>query len=292
MHRKFTVHRRRIKVADYGSPSHRKRIVLVCTRREASLDVVPWEMPPPSWGAHRPLCAADVALLGSEVPEEKKCFTEPLQVRYNLDCCQPTATFGEMMRVGRVAPGMGLSWNPHLCLGWHGVFNGPTGYGVGGTFPPREWFWGHPIPWRRKPLTKKFYRVAGSSETLLDLHQSYGLPEDALVQAVNHDFPTAVSWALDTSLGQWLHRQGAAMDIQLSIPISTWSQRSGTLQRWEAWRAAALPSLAVLSLPSRDSRRRQSVYTPCAAPIETSLAHASGVSCHRPRKPARRQHHS
>ena len=147
------------------------------------------------------------------MPDSKKCFTEELKIRYDLDCCQPAAKFGEMMRIGRVAPGMGLSWNPHLCIHWPGSWNGPTGYGGGGTFPPQDWQWGTPIPWRRKPLTVEFYNVAGCSETLMQLHQSYGLSEDQLVQAVNQGFPTAVSWALDSSLGQWLQAQGAPMDM-------------------------------------------------------------------------------
>jgi site-specific DNA-cytosine methylase len=134
---KFVVHRRMIKVADYGSPSHRKRIVLVCTRIEPTA-YVPWDMPPPTWGPHRPLCAADVAVPDAQVPESKKCFTEELKIRYDLDCCQPAARFGEMMRIGRVAPGMGLSWNPHLCIHWPGSWNGPKGYGGGGTFPPQD----------------------------------------------------------------------------------------------------------------------------------------------------------
>ena len=190
MGEKFVVHRRMIKVTDYGSPSHRKRIVLVCTRIEPTA-YVPWDMPPPTWGPHRPLCAADVAVPDAQVPESKKCFTEELKIRYDLDCCQPAARFGEMMRIGRVAPGMGLSWNPHLCIHWPGSWNGPTGYGGGGTFPPQDWQWGTPIPWRRKPLTVEFYNVAGCSETLMQLHQSYGLSEDQLVQAVNQGFPTA-----------------------------------------------------------------------------------------------------
>ena len=119
------------------------------------------------------------------------------------------------MRVGRLAPGMGLSWNPHLCLHWSGAFNGPTGYGGGGTFPPMDWVWGTPIPWRRKPLTEEFYCVAGCTVTLMEFHRQHGLDEAELVQAVNQGFPTAVSWALDTSIGEWLQASGHTMDMPM-----------------------------------------------------------------------------
>ena len=78
-----------------------------------------------------------------------------------------------------------------------------------------DWVWGTPIPWRRKPLTEEFYCVAGCTVTLMELHRQHGLDEAELVQAVNQGFPTAVSWALDTSIGEWLQASGHTMDMPL-----------------------------------------------------------------------------
>ena len=229
---RYVVHRRLIKVADYGSVSHRKRVVLVCIlRRDAQ--VLSWDMSAPTWGSHMPHCAADIAVPDVDVPEAKKCLTTELPIRYDMDCCMPAAKFGELMRVGRLAPGMGLSWNPHLCLHWNGSFNGPTGYGGGGTFPPLSWEWGTPIPWRRKPLTVECYCVAGCTVTLVDFLQQHGLDEAELGQAVNHGFPTAVSWALDASLGEWLQATGQPTDMSMRC------QPPGEYVVKAAWRPAA-----------------------------------------------------
>ena len=57
--------------------------------------------------------------------------------------------------------------------------------------------------------------MAGCTVTLMEFHRQHGLDEAELVQAVNQGFPTAVSWALDTSMGEWLQASGHTMDMPL-----------------------------------------------------------------------------
>ena len=48
----YVVKVRKIKVADYGSISHRMRVVLVCVLK-TSTAANKFEMPTPTWGIHR-----------------------------------------------------------------------------------------------------------------------------------------------------------------------------------------------------------------------------------------------
>ena len=105
-----------------------------------------FEMPAPTWGTHgRVACARDVAVddaLAMATLDAKHKYPGRLATRY--DHCngsastQPEVRHGELLKLGRIAPGMGHSQRPHLGLHWDGAPNGPTGYGGGGTWPPQD----------------------------------------------------------------------------------------------------------------------------------------------------------
>ena len=69
--------------------------------------------------------------------ESKHVYKGYLPERYDIGgggpTPQPMQKHGQLMKLGRWAPGMGHSNHPHLALFWEGAPNGPTGYGGGGV---------------------------------------------------------------------------------------------------------------------------------------------------------------
>ena len=127
----FVVKVRKITAFDYGSISHRKRVVIVCIRRGSAYEN-DFEMHAPTWGGERKACANNVAVSDETalaIMDTKYVYSGDLVTRYDLQeghvtedparwipTSQPTARPGEMVKLGRVAKGMGLSWRPHLAL--------------------------------------------------------------------------------------------------------------------------------------------------------------------------------
>ena len=218
----YVVKVRKITVADHGSISHRKRMVMVCIDREfAGAD--DFEMPEPTWGTGtRVACARDMAVsdeLALATLDKRHVYPGRLATRCDVQggrpMEQPPAHHGIMMKLGRIAPGMGHSSRPHLGLYWDGAPNGPTGYGGGGIWPPQDFEWGGRIEWLRRFCSYEYYNIAGLSRTFRDWHATYTPSEDALIQGVNQGFPTAVTFAIDTVLGEILKKHGAVMDMPM-----------------------------------------------------------------------------
>ena len=153
----YVVKVRKVSVALHGSISHRKRMVMICIDKNFA-GANDFETPAPTWGTHGKLaCARDVAVddaLALATLDAKHKYPGYLATRY--DQCngtastQPAARHGELLKLGRIAPGMGHSQKPHLGLHWDGSPNGPTGYGGGVIWPPQNFVWGGDIEWLRR----------------------------------------------------------------------------------------------------------------------------------------------
>ena len=77
---------RKIKAADYGSISHRMRVVLVCVLK-TSAAANKFEMPMPTWGIHRTACARDIAVddeVALQTMESKHIYKGYLPERYDI----------------------------------------------------------------------------------------------------------------------------------------------------------------------------------------------------------------
>ena len=167
---KYVIYDGIINMSDFGDCCHRSRYIIVGMLRSMS-GASEWSMPQPTFGEGNRHCARDIAEPDEAVrPEDIR--TEPLYVVYDN---VPVPAFGKMQKIGRLTSGfdMGLGINPHLCVGWDGVKNGPTGYGGGGTYPPLAWRQGESIPWRRVTTLLEYYREASLSRTVMVWH--YGV---------------------------------------------------------------------------------------------------------------------
>ena len=94
-----------------------------------------FEMPKPTWGIHRTACARDVAVeddIALQNMEANHVYKGYLPERYDQKngdpTSEPTPKHGQLMKLGRWAPGMGHANHPHLALSLNGAPNGPTGY--------------------------------------------------------------------------------------------------------------------------------------------------------------------
>ena len=82
----FVVKVRKINSFDYGSISHRKRVVIVCIRRGSAYEN-DFEMPAPTWGGKRTACANDVAVSDETalaIMDTKYVYSGDLVTRYDL----------------------------------------------------------------------------------------------------------------------------------------------------------------------------------------------------------------
>ena len=105
----YVVKIRKVSVAQYGSISHRKRMVMVCIDNNFA-GTNDFEMPAPTWGTHgRMACARDVAVddvLAMATLDAKHKYPGYLATRY--DQCngsastQPAARHGELLKLGRI----------------------------------------------------------------------------------------------------------------------------------------------------------------------------------------------
>ena len=121
----YVVKVRKVSVALHGSVSHRKRMVMACIDKDF-VGADDFEMPAPTWGTNgKVACARDVAVddvLALATLDDKHRYPGRLATRY--DRChssasrQPEVGYGELLKLGRIAPGMGHSQRPHL--GLHG----------------------------------------------------------------------------------------------------------------------------------------------------------------------------
>ena len=132
----YVVKVRKVTVADHGSISHMRRMVMVCIDKDFA-GAHDFEMPEPTWGiGKRVACARDIAvrdeLALATLDNERHAYPGRLATRYDLKgnqpTEQPTARHGIMTKLGRISPGMGYSSRPHLGLHWSGAPNGPTRY--------------------------------------------------------------------------------------------------------------------------------------------------------------------
>ena len=110
---------------------------------------------------------------------------------------------------------MGHSQKPHLGLHWDGAPNGPTGYGGGGIWPPQDFVWGGVVEWLRRFCSYDYYNIAGLSVTFRERHATFTPGEDELIQGVNQGFPTAVTYAIDSVLGEILLKHNEPMDMPM-----------------------------------------------------------------------------
>ena len=77
--------------------------------------------------------------------------------------------------------------------------------------------WGGDIKWLRPLCSHEYYNIAGLSSTFRDWHATFTPSEDTLIQGVNQGFPTAVTFAIDTVLGNILQRH--ADDMPMGMPM-------------------------------------------------------------------------
>ena len=193
-----------VKVWDYGDGSRRQRLIIVSIRKDKD-SANSYTMPPPVYTAKNPHTVRDTAVPDDEVPESHRKY-EPLTIWYARKAPVP----GQMQRIGRLAPGMGLSWSPHLCFSYEGTNNGQTRFGGGGTKPPYDWEWGMPLLWRRLTVVVEFYRMMSLSTTVHSFHAEYctDKSEDGLAaflkDCVNQGWPAASAFCLALSVGQYL----------------------------------------------------------------------------------------
>ena len=117
----YVVKVRKVRVADYGSISHRHRVVLVCILRDFP-GANDFEMPAPTWGVNgKVACARDVSAsdeLFIATMDSKYFYSGKLTTRYDVQDSLPTPEpklqHSRLLKLGRVAPGMGHSTRPHL----------------------------------------------------------------------------------------------------------------------------------------------------------------------------------
>ena len=208
---KYLVHSRIVRVWDYGDGSHRKRLILCCFRKDLHAATV-FRLPTPYFNADRMHTARDTAVPDSEVPEDHW-----LPANINIWYKRMRALPGEIMKIGRVAPGMGFSAAPHLMLAFEGTNNGPTTYGGGGTKPESSWSWGMPVLRRRLTTVAEYYSIASLSATVMLFHmQFFALLDSAsssvvfLRDCVNQGWPAASACAVDTAIAEHLEACGVA----------------------------------------------------------------------------------
>ena len=218
----YVVKFRKVRVADYGSISHRHRVVLICILRDFP-GANDFEMPAPTWGVgHRVACAKDVAISDEQAVatmDSKYFCSGNLATRYDVQDGHPTLEprlqHGRMIKLGRVAPNMGHSSRPHLALSLSGTPNGPTDYGGGGIWPPMDFSRGGTIKWLRRFCSYDYYNISGTSTTVREWHATFTPGEDALIQGINQGFPTAVNYAIDTVLADILTAHSAVHDMPM-----------------------------------------------------------------------------
>ena len=93
---RYMVKVRKIKAAEYGSISHRMRVVLVCVLK-TSAAAEKFEMPKPTWGTLRTACARDVAVedeVALQTLDDKHKYKGYLPARYDLENRKPPCIAG------------------------------------------------------------------------------------------------------------------------------------------------------------------------------------------------------
>ena len=191
---------------------------------------------------HPQNCARDVAVeadVALQTMESKHIYKGHLPERYDIKngrpSLQPKPRHGQLMKLGRWAPGMGHSNRPHLALHWDGAPNGPTGYGGGGVWPPLDFTWGGEIKWLRRFCSRDYYNIAGTSATVREWHSTFTPKEDDLIQGVNQGFPTAITFAIDLAIAEMLEASGALPDMPMGanapdtyVTGSLWADEADT----------------------------------------------------------------
>ena len=192
----YVVHVFVVPLAQYGVPSHRARLFLVGLLRT---DAGAAEFVPPGaeYGEHNRFCLDDVLEADSLVPPDK-WFNTKLRTMYKY----VIPPFGEIQKIGRLAPGMGLSHNPHACAGRKGVSWAPTGYGGGGTVVQEGYVPNTEVKWRRKFTLREHHAIATAPQSMLPWHQQFVKSEADLIQCVNQGIPVQAMFCWMSALQQ------------------------------------------------------------------------------------------
>ena len=206
----YAVVARIVKVWDYGDGSRRRRLIIVAIRKSVN-NADDYDMPEPVFTAANPHTARDTAVPDSEVPEDH-WRKEQLEIFYPYAKPAP----GEMLKIGRLRPGMGHSLHPHLCISMDGTNNGPTTHGGGGTKPSLDWLWGeeqmaNAVFWRRLTTVVEFYGIASLSLTVQVFHTSF-CPDGYdltkfLKDCVNQGWPAGSAFHMARSIAEFLAQQ-------------------------------------------------------------------------------------
>lgn len=205
----YVVHVFVVPLAQYGVPSHRARLFLLGLLRT---DAGAAEFVPPEavYGEHNRFCLDDVLEADGLVPPDK-WFNTKLRTMYKY----VIPPFGEIQKIGRLAPGMGLSHNPHACAGRKGVSWAPTGYGGGGTVVQEGYVPNTEVKWRRKFTLREHHAIATAPQSMLPWHQQFVKSEADLIQCVNQGIPVQAMFCWMSALQRHFEKFSIRKDLNV-----------------------------------------------------------------------------
>ena len=95
--------------------------------------------------------------------------------------------------------------------------------------------WGGELRWLHRFCSRDYYNISGTSSTIRDWHATFTPKEDDLIQGVNQDFPTAITFAIDTVIAAMLESSGAVCDMPMGanapdtyVTGSMWADEADT----------------------------------------------------------------
>lgn len=202
--RAYHVHKKVVRVRDYGDESNRERLILVPVCLHHSLGEHAQQYRFPKAYKDNGQCARDLA-----DPDEKV----PRHLWRRLNHCHVfgdgrKAQTGRLHKLAQLAPGMGHSNFPHSIYSWDGTFNTMTTHNGGGVRLRLDWKPGQPITQVRKTTTAEARRIASLPESYDQWIRTFDRRDRFVYESINMGVPIGTARAINESIQDTLAAAG------------------------------------------------------------------------------------
>ena len=191
---KYHVHRKVLRVRDYGDESNRERLILCCLHKRLGTAAARYKFPAPYKNNNQ--TARDLADPDSEVPKRLRIKVRGVRLFNRHDTPVP----GRLYKLAQMGPGIGHSRRPNSLYSWDSTFNTQTTHNGGGVRPPLDWKRGDPITWVRKTTKNEARKIASLPESYIPWMSQFDPSDSYMYECINMGVPIMTAEALNESV--------------------------------------------------------------------------------------------